>query len=145
MALILDIDTSAIIIVLSAKYTLGGNIMASAKNKVIAGDYKRGSVVLFFGTPIIKTGILSGRKRIRIDSSTVESYEVVDESSKTSASSAVSRAAVGGCLLGPIGWFAALSAKKKGIHTVSIQFKDGHKSLLEVNDKIYKAIIAKVF
>lgn len=119
--------------------------MASAKNKVIAGDYENRQVALSFGKATIKLGMLDMYKTITIDSSTVESYEVVDESSRKSAASAVGRAAVGGFLLGPVGLAAALSAKSKGIHTVAIQFKDGHRSLLEVDDKIYKAIVAKVF
>ena len=119
--------------------------MASAKNKVIAGDYEKSPVTISLGTPIIKTGFLNGYKHITINRTTVETYEVVDESSRKSAASAVGRAAVGGFLLGPVGLAAALSAKSKGIHTVAIQFKDGHRSLLEVDDKIYKAIMTKVF
>ena len=119
--------------------------MASAKNKVIAGDYEKCSVALSIGTPIIKTGFLNGYKHIIINKSTVEAYEVVDESSRKSAASAIGRAAVGGFILGPVGLAAALSAKSKGIHTVAIQFKDGKKSLVEVDDKVYKAIMTKVF
>ena len=48
-------------------------------------------------------------------------------------------------LLGSAGLAAGLSAKKNGIYTVAIQFKDGKRSLLEVDDKIYKAIISKTF
>lgn len=72
-------------------------------------------------------------------------YEVLDEKSRKSASSAVGRAAVGAFFLGPVGLAAGLSAKSKGIHTVAIQFTDGKKSLLEVDDKIYKAIISQLF
>lgn len=39
----------------------------------------------------------------------------------------------------------AVSAKNKGIYQVAIQFTDGKKSLIEVDDKIYKAIIQKCF
>lgn len=120
--------------------------MASTKNTVIAGDYEKKQVylesTLSGKKAVIKAGFV---KKIYLDKSTVESYEVVDESSRKSAASAVGRAAVGGFLLGPVGLAAALSAKSKGIHTVAIQFKDGSRSLLEVDDKIYKAIVTKVF
>lgn len=116
--------------------------MASAKNKVIAGDYEKKKVVMSCGTVMIDAGVF---KKVTLDKKTVESYEVVDETSRKSAASAVGRAAVGGFLLGPVGLAAALSAKSKGIHTIAIQFKDGCKSLLEVDDKIYKAIMTKVF
>lgn len=116
--------------------------MASVKNKVIAGDYENKQVILSGGSAVISVGIFTN---IKLDKSTVESYELVDETSRKSASSAVGRAAVGSLLLGPIGLMAGLSAKNKGTHTVAIQFKDGCKSLLEVDDKIYKALVKKLF
>lgn len=119
--------------------------MAKAKNKVIAGDYEKKNVSLSVGKAIIELGGWPIPKKIQLDKTTVESYEVVDESSKKSAASAVGRAAVGSFFLGPVGLAAALSAKSKGIHTIAIQFKDGRRSLLEVDDKIYKAIITKMF
>jgi len=52
---------------------------------------------------------------------------------------------VGGFLLGPVGLLAGLSAKNKRTHSVAVQFKDGRKSLIEMDDKIYKAIPYQVF
>ncbi len=118
----------------------------AAKNTVIAGDYEKKQIALestFSGKKAyIQAGLL---KKVYLDRNTVESYEVVDENSRKSAASAVGRAAVGGFLLGPIGLAAALSAKSKGTHVIAVQFKDGHRSLLQVDDKIYKAIMTKVF
>ena len=116
--------------------------MAAAKNRVVAGDYNNKQVILSGGKAFISIGLFNP---LAIDKTTVEDYEVVDETSRKSAASAVGRAAVGSLLLGPIGLAAALSAKSKGTHIVAIQFKDGNKSLLEVDDKIYKAIVTKVF
>lgn len=116
--------------------------MAAAKNKVIAGAYENKQVALSGGKAVIMLGMF---KNVTLDKSAVETYEVVDETSRKSASSAVGRAAVGSLLLGPVGLVAGLSAKSKGTHTIAIQFKDGGRSLLEVDDKIYKAIITKVF
>ena len=39
----------------------------------------------------------------------------------------------------------AASAKNKGVYTIAIQFKDGKRSLVEVDDKIYKAIVQNCF
>lgn len=112
-----------------------------AKNKVIAGDYNGGLVSTFLGITSIGLGFSS----ITIDKNSVECYEVVDESSRKSAASVAGRAIVGS-LFGGVGAIAgALSAKSKGIHTIAISFKDGKKSLIEVDDKIYKAIIKAVF
>lgn len=111
--------------------------MARAANMVTAGDYEHTMIVLPNDVAYIGN--------IPLDKTTVESYDVIDESTRKSATSAVGRAAVGAFLLGPIGLAAGLSAKNKGIHTIAIYFKDGRKSLLEVDDEIYKAIVKKMF
>ena len=99
-------------------------MMARTRNRVIAGDYKKKKVALKF-TPkgkraVINLGGWPIHKKIILDKTTVESYEVKDESS-------------------------ALTAKAWGRHIVSIQFKDGHKSLIEVTDKIYRSIMTNTF
>lgn len=114
----------------------------AAKNKVIAGDYQGKLITQAFGIVTLSTSITKG---FPLDKTTIEEYEVIDESSRKSATSAVGRAFVGGVILGPVGWLAGLSAKSKGIHTIAIQFKDGKKSLIEINDKIYSALIKKLF
>lgn len=113
-----------------------------AKNAVIAGDYEKKLVVSTFAGVSIATSFL---KSLNLDKSTVEEYEVMDESHRTSATSAVGRGLVGGFLLGPVGLLAGLSAKKKGVHVVAIKFKDGKKSLIEIDEKIYKKLITTLF
>lgn len=117
--------------------------MAGAKNKVIAGDYEGCLVVQAAGTASISTGFF---KSVALTKKNVESYEVMDETSSKSAASAIGRGLVGGFLVGPVGMLAGgLSAKTKGIYVIAIQFKDGKKSLMEVDDKIYKAIMKQLF
>lgn len=113
-----------------------------AKNAVIAGDYE-GKKFVNSSKGIILA--ISLTKSITLNKDTVESYEVMDESSKTSAVSAVSRGLVGSFLLGPVGLLAGISAKKKGVHVVAIQFKDGKKSLIEIDDKLYKTLMKTLF
>lgn len=113
-----------------------------AANSVIAGDYKGKGVIQSLGDVSIVTGFM---KSIPVNASTVSNYEVIDEKSRKSATSAVGRAAVGAFLLGPVGLAAGLSAKSKGAHTVAIYFKDGKKSLVEIDDKIYKALVSSLF
>ncbi len=49
-------------------------------------------------------------------------------------------------MLGPVGAVAGvMSAKNKGTYQIAIKFKNGEKSLIEVDDKIYKAIIQACF
>jgi len=112
-------------------------------NRVIAGDYKGLGIGCSVGSVFITTSIL---KPLYLDKNTVESYEVITEEHRKSAASGVTRGLIGGALLGPVGMLAGgLSAKNKGTYQIAIQFKDGKKSLIEVNDKIYKALIATLF
>lgn len=119
-----------------------------AKNKVIAGDYPKWLVLSMFGTISINAPYGMKEydvKTIPINKDTVTNYEIVEEESHKSATSAVGRGLVGAAVLGPVGLLAGLSAKSKGIHTIALQFKDGKKSLIEVDDKIYKSIIKVLF
>lgn len=113
-----------------------------AKNKVIAGDYQGSPIGATFGSATIIRGFTDG---ISIDKHLVEAYEIITDEHRKSAVSGVARGAVGAVLLGPIGLLAGLSAKSKGIYTVALKFKDGKNSLIEVDDKIYKAIIKNCF
>jgi len=115
----------------------------AAKNKVIAGDYLGGKVSVGFGIASISYGF---GKTVMLTKDEVEAYELVTDEHRKSAASGVARGLVGGALLGPVGLLAgSLSAKSKGTYTVAIQFKDGKRSLLEVDDKIYKAIVKRCF
>lgn len=116
-----------------------------SKNSVANGDYKDRMVEMSGKKVFIRDGNFGFGKKIFINHDTVESYEVLDEQHQKSAASAVGRAAVGGLLLGPVGLLAGVSAKSKGSYYVAVQFKDGKRSLLEVDDKIYKAILSEMF
>lgn len=113
-----------------------------ARNKVIAGDYLGCMVSSSFGVVSILTSFTGS---VVINKHFASRYEVIDESSRKSAASIAGRALVGS-FFGGIGAVAgALSAKNKGIYVVAISFKDGKNSLIEVDDKIYKAIVTAMF
>lgn len=120
------------------------NDNVSAKNRVLSGDYA-GKQIL--GGGVSQAGISIGFvKQLYLNKTTVESYEVINNENQKSMASGVARGIVGGALLGGVGAIAgAASAKNKGIYTISIQFKDGKRSLIEVDDKIYKAIVQNCF
>lgn len=112
-------------------------------NKVIAGDYKGKSVTCpLLSKPRI---IAAGLKVILIDKDTVEQYEVAGEQSQIDSGSAFNRAVVGTALFGPMGFMAGATAKRKGIHQIAILFKDGKRSLIEVDDRIYRQIMISLF
>lgn len=113
-----------------------------AQNKVIAGDYKGSNIDTFFDELYISLGWDS---KVLINKRTVTEYEVIDQENRKSATSAVGRALVGAALLGGVGLLAGLSARRKGIYTVAIQFKDGKKSLIEIDEKKYKKLLKIMF
>ena len=110
-----------------------------AKNWVLEGDYKHKAVIMQGGKAVLNVGLM---KNLKLDSSTIDQIEVVDEDSQKSMGSAVARGAL---LLGPLGVVAAATAKTKGVHVVAIQFKDGKRSLLELDDTRFKAIKLAMF
>ena len=76
----------------------------------------------------------------------VDSYEVVTEEHKKSATSGIARGLIGGALLGGVGAIAgAMSARTKGTYQVAIQFKDGKRSLLQLDDNAYKTLVKILF
>lgn len=122
--------------------------MSKAKNKVIAGDFNGSLVMLTFDTVYFSSGF---SKPMTIDSKCVETYEIVTDEHRRDVKSGISRGLMGAILLAPIGGAliggaaGVFSAKQKGIYQIAIQFKDGKKSLIEIDDKIYKAIIKNCF
>ena len=107
----------------------------SIKNKVIVGDYKGSGIVSGRGKTVIANGFF---KQVKLDETTIEKFEVYDSTKVAKATSAIGRGAVGSFFLGPIGLLAAASAKKKGVYSIFVQFKDGKRSLLEVDEKVYR-------
>jgi hypothetical protein len=117
-----------------------------AKNQVVAGDYKGYIVIETFGEASISFLI----KSVPLNKSTVQAYEVVTADQRKSVASGIGRGIAGGLLTAPIApvigiGAGLLSAKTKGTYQVAIQFKDGKRSLIEVDDKIYRAIVRKCF
>jgi len=116
--------------------------MANAANKVIAGDYKNYMVSVGFGGASLGYFFTI----VKLNKSTVASYELITDEHRKSAASGVGRGLVGGFLLGPVGMLAGgMSAKNKGTYQMAIQFTDGKRSLLEMDDKTYKGVIKAVF
>ena len=110
--------------------------MSSSRDRVLSGDYMNYNCWLSEG--VVK--IFRGSESIP-----VESYEVLDADIRKSGTSAILRAGTGALLLGPIGLIAGVTGKKKGIYTIAIHFKDGKKSLIEINEKAYKKLVQDLF
>lgn len=115
-----------------------------AKNIVLAGDYEGKGIAIIGGNKGIGI-VTSFMKFIMLDKTTVESYELITDEHRKSASSGIARGLVGGALLGPVGLLAGVSAKNVGTYQVAIQFKDGKRSMVELDDKNYKMLLKNCF
>lgn len=138
--------------------------MSKAKNSVIAGDYmgkpiqiltkvgekksKWSKEIIKFPAIVIKSTFrsLDTWEYVPLDKENVAEYEVITDEHRKSAASGVARGLVGGALIGSVGMLAGgLSAKTKGIYNIAFKFKDGKRSLVELNDEIYKSVIQSCF
>ena len=112
------------------------------KNKVIAGDYTNQGIIYSGQYVQIVTGFM---KTISLNKETIEKYEIISEEQRNSGTSAILRGGLGATVLGPVGLLAGMSAKNKGTYQIAIEFKDGKKSLIEIDDKAYKLFIKTNF
>ena len=112
--------------------------MASAQNKVISGYYNGWSICRMGGCASIGYEFPLNKEKL-------SGYELLTEDKVKSGSSAIIRGAIGAAVLGPVGLLAGLSAKNKGIYLVAIEWKDGQKSLLELDDSHYKSFLTGMF
>ena len=112
-------------------------VIYMAKNRVIAGAYQGKLINQALGSPYIQIGFL---KTLELKGQ-VTNYEILDATSTKSASSAVLRGAIGATLLGPVGLLAGLSAKNKKSKLIALKFKDGQECVVDVDDKVYRAIL----
>lgn len=118
-----------------------------ARNKVIAGAYegyhvKAGYSAYTFNPPLLS----SHGSRIEVNRNSVRSYAVVTNDHRKSATSGILRGLIGSYFLGSAGMLGGiLSAKNTGEYLVAVEFRDGRRSLIEVDDKRYKELIRRVF
>lgn len=106
-------------------------------NRVVAGDYNNCGISNTFGIVSIVKGF---KINIRLDSESLESFEEVDMTEKRSAGKTIA----GGVLFGGIGALLGATSKKR-THTCKIVFKDGKKSLIELDDDTFKVLQREMF
>ena len=117
--------------------------MKQALNKVIAGDFESMYVKNSLLGPYIDTDY---KDPLYLDSETIENYERISEDHQKSVGDTIYYSALGGILFGAAGAIVGgLSAGNKNIYHLALYFHDGKKSLLEIDDKLYNAIIRNCF
>lgn len=73
----------------------------------------------------------------------VKSYTVIDESNKNQYS--LWKGALGVALLGGVGAIAGIGGKKKTEYLIAIEWKNGEKSLICIDDEKYKILVKSMF
>ena len=74
---------------------------------------------------------------------TISSYTVIDESNKDQYS--FWKGALGVALFGGIGAVAGIGGKNRKEYLIAIEWKDGEKSLILINDEYYKVFVKSMF
>lgn len=117
--------------------------MAVAGNKVLDGEFKGMYISNLWGRVSIclDSGLFKKPNRIELDYNTVARYQLIDQSSDVSMTSALARSAVGQAVAGDAGGIAgAMTAKVHGVNIVLITYRDGRKSLIEIDDLRYELL-----
>ncbi len=117
--------------------------MGRASNIVIDGEFKGKSIVCVYGRVciVVKNAVLGKRKDVYLDYNTVASYRLIDQSSDVSMTSALTRSIVGQAIAGDAGGLAgAMSAKVHDTDVVFITYRDGRKSLIEIDKTAYECL-----
>lgn len=73
----------------------------------------------------------------------ISSYTVIDENNKEQYS--FLKGALGVALLGGIGAIAGIKGKKKKEYLIAVEWKDGQRSLLYIDEDLYKTFIRSMF
>jgi hypothetical protein len=108
------------------------------KMEIIGGDYE-GFIITNVGNTIeSKFKHKVEGVKLYLNKSTIEHYEVMDEKSVKSATSAVGRAFVGGALLGPAGLLAGITAKTNHTIIIAVQHNGEKQSLLQFDKEGYQ-------
>lgn len=108
----------------------------ATKNIVLEGKYKNSKIKGTSDLRIVEN-------MIPICKNQVKSYTVIDESNKDQYS--FWKGALGVALLGGIGAVAGLRGKKNKEYLVALEWKDGDKSLISIDENNYKVLVANMF
>ena len=114
--------------------------MASARNMVIAGDYTGCRVFCMTGKLAYISGTMKKMDDIFLTPEFVARYELMTEDIIRSGNSLMLTGALDPGNLQKLRLHASESAQKKGIYTVALKFEDEKRSLLEIDEKTFRAI-----
>lgn len=119
----------------SWRVNMGKNI-----NYVLEGKYKNEKISGYKEISVNTSEYIGGRS---LSKKQITSYTVIDETNKEQYS--FWKGALGVALLGRWGAIAGLGGKNKKEYLIAIEWKDGEKSLILIDDEYYKVFIKSMF
>ena len=119
----------------SRRIKMGKNI-----NVVLEGKYKNEKISGYKEISVNTPEYIGGRS---LSKKQVSSYQVIDETNKDQYS--FWKGALGVALLGGWGAVAGVGGKNKKEYLIAIEWKDGERSLILLNDEYYKVFVRSMF
>ncbi|MCC3863185.1 hypothetical protein K0040_02515 [Terrisporobacter petrolearius] len=108
------------------------------KNTVIDGDYKNCLIKYDKGKLTLEKENLN----LDISNDIIEEYKLIHTIHKRNILDIIARLVIAICLAGPVGILAIFTSNMYiSYHIVSLEFKDGKKSLLKINNRLYEKFI----
>ena len=119
------------------------------KNQILAGDFPKNAQINLVLGSVVLTAPASFKSKavsIKFNKDSVEKVELQKDQESIDKKSAVSRALIGGALLGGVGAvLGARTAKDKHAYKVAITLKDGKRLLAVLDQKTYEALEKATF
>ncbi len=113
-----------------------------SKGKVIAGDYKNYDVVAYGG----KCFFMHWLKKVNVNKAVISRYELVSDIDRHPFWSTLVKGAISRAVFGTLGAASAISSSmNKKAHIISIEFKNGRRSLIEVPDVDYINVLKAIY
>ncbi len=116
-----------------------------SSNRIIEG-FRKGELLYIHGNnTLASTPSLFSRESSLIYKDVVVSYEVINQQSTTSGSSAILKSSLASFFLGTPGMMAGLGAKTNEIFWIAVEWANGEKSLLELDRELYNHFLRMMF
>ena len=110
-------------------------------NYVLEGKYK-GKKIVGVSNVRVSHAQINGADD-PISKFTISSYTLIDESNKEEYS--FLKGALGAAFFGGLGAVAGIGGKSRKEYLIAIEWKDGDKSLILIDDKYYKIFVKSMF
>ena len=118
--------------------------MASAKNMVIAGDYTGCRVFCMSARLAYISGTMKKMDDIYLTPENVVRYELMTEDILRSGNSLLLTGVLDPACLLKLRRHASVAMQNKGIYTVAVKFQDESRSLMEIDEKTYRAFMRRM-